>query len=543
MHKQRLTMLTGSLGLVAWGGLVPAQALPSYTPIVLNNPTSQELNGFGFSVAGVGDVSGDGIPDLLVGAYLQDVGGNIAQGQAFVFSGADRSLIHTLNDPMSQEYAYFGNSVAGVRDVNGDGIPDLLVGASLQNVGDKRDQGQAFVFSGATGQRLLTLNNPTPQAYALFGISVVGMGDVSGDGVPDILVGALEQDVGGRQDQGQAFVFSGATGQRLLTLNNPTPQAYALFGYPVAGVGDVSGDGVPDILVGVNSQTVGGNVAQGQAFVFSGTTGQRLYTLNTPTPQEGAYFGDSVAGVGDVNSDGVPDLLVGAPGQGQAFVFSGADRSLIHTLNDPTSQDAAFGDSVAGVGDVNSDGVPDLLVGTFRENVGGNHGQAFVFSGAEGKWLLTLNTPTPQTSIAGVGDVNGDEVPDFLVGAPDRDQAFLFVSGPPLAPRWVAMNILPKQINGQTQDVLPVAILTTPKFDAAQVDPLSVRLGPGKAQEIHRQGHFRDVDRDGDRDLVLHFRTQAVGLGCGEQAVKLTGQTVVGQPIQGVDRLVVVGCQ
>lgn len=112
---------------------------------------------------------------------------------------------------------------------------------------------------------IITLDNPNPQAGAFFGISVAGVGDVNGDNVPDILVGAEFQDVGGNADQGQAFVFSGADGSLLLTLNDPTPQAGARFGAEdaVAGVGDVNGDNVPDILIGANEQDVGGNVNQG----------------------------------------------------------------------------------------------------------------------------------------------------------------------------------------------------------------------------------------------------------------------------------------
>ena len=563
MNKQRLPILAASLGVMAWGGLVPVQALPIYTPIVLNTPTPQADAYFGAEGAGVGDMNGDGVPDLEVGAPWQDVGGNDAQGQAFVFSGADRKRLLTLNTPTPQADAHFGWSVAGMGDVNGDGVPDLLVAAPDQDVGGNGRQGQVFVFSGATGSLLRTLNTPTPQADAYFGAEVAGVGDMNGDGVPDVLVGADGQTVGGNDAQGQVFVFSGATGRRLLTLNNPMPQYLALFGSEVAGVGDVNRDGVPDLLVGAPYQDVGFNAEQGQVFVFSGATGQRLLTLNDPMSQAEAYFGWSVAGVGDVNGDKVPDVVVGAPGldydPGRAFVFSGATGGLLHTLRTPTPQWwAYFGESVTGVGDMSGDGVPDLLVGAPGQTVGGNdaQGQVFVFSGATGGLLRTLNNLKPQAntsfglSVAGVGDVNWDGVPDLLVGASGQTvggndaqgQVFLFVSGPSTPP-WVALNILPKQINVQTQDVLPVAILTTAKFNVTQVNPLSVRLGPGKAQEIHRQGHRRDVDGDGDIDLVLHFRTQAIGLGCGEQTVKLTGQTVAGQPIQGVDRLTVVGCQ
>lgn len=105
--------------------------------------------------------------------------------------------------------AAFGGVVAGVGDVSGDGVPDILVGAPFQDVGGSdNNQGQAFVFSGADGRPLQTLTNPTPQSQAFFGSAVAGVGDVTGDGVPDLLVGAPGQDVGSNQNQGQAFIFA-----------------------------------------------------------------------------------------------------------------------------------------------------------------------------------------------------------------------------------------------------------------------------------------------------------------------------------------------
>ena len=566
MKQQRLRVLTGSLGLMAWGGLVPAHALPSYAPTILNHPTPQAYAGFGWSVAGVGDVNGDGIPDVLVGAPGQDVGGNIIQGQAFVFSGVDNQRLHTLNNPTPQKTTGFGWSVAGIGDVNGDRVPDVVVSANGKRIGDSDSYypGRVFVFSGANGALLRTLNNPTPQGLVTFGGSVAGVGDVNRDGVPDVLVGD--------PSQGRAFVFNGTNGQQLYTLDNPTSQAFTAFGGSVAGVGDVNGDGVPDLLVGASWQDVGGNYAHGRAFVFSGATGDLLHTLDHPMPQEYAQFGDAVAGIEDVNNDSVPDLLVGASffdiaddvDQGQVLIFSGADGSLLRTIDDPTAQAStpSFGHSVAGVGDVNGDGVPDVLVGApllYAPKFGDYRyqGLAFLMSGADGSLLYTFKDPAPEDdtgfgmSVASVGDVNSDGRPDFLIGAPsyaedfngEPGQAFLFVSGPPPAPRRVALNILPKRINLQTQGVLPVAILTTPRFDATQVDPINVRLGPDKVREIHYQGHQRDVDGDGDRDLVLHFGAYAVGPACGNKTVKLTGWTVTGQPIRGVDRVTVVGCQ
>jgi hypothetical protein len=383
-----LGMATGVLpNLVSPG---TAQAQLAFVPTTLNDPTPQPNAAYGSAVSGAGDLDGDGVPDVLIGAPNQAVGANANQGQAFVISGATGLLLHTLNDPTPQANASFGQEVAGLGDVDGDGVPDILVGAPSQDVGANANQGQAFVFSGATGLLLRTLDDPTPQVFAAFGARVAGLGDVNSDGVPDLLVGAHLQNVGANGQQGQAFVFSGATGLLLRTLNDPTPQVAAFFGNPLSGLGDVDGDGVPDILVGANDQDVGANAQQGQAFVFSGATGLLLYRVEDPVPQAGAQFGAAASGLGDVNADGVPDLLIGAPSQnvganqaqGRAYVMSGKTGLLLVTLNNPGPQAGGrFGQSVAGPGDMNGDRVPDLLVGAFFQDVGANlnQGQAFLF--------------------------------------------------------------------------------------------------------------------------------------------------------------------
>ncbi|MGH8567416.1 MAG: integrin alpha [Gammaproteobacteria bacterium] len=213
--------LQRSVGLAAWLLLAPvAEAQRTYTPIPLDHPNPQADARFAEAVAGIGDVNGDGVTDLLVGAPFQTLVGNLNQGQAFVFSGADRSLLFTLNHPAPQGLALFGSAVAGIGDVNRDGRAELLVGAPGQRVGGLANQGQAYVVSGADGRLLLTLDNPIPQADAAFGAAVAGAGDVNGDGAPDLLVGAPEQD----SSRGQAYVFSGADGRLLRTLVLP-PQA------------------------------------------------------------------------------------------------------------------------------------------------------------------------------------------------------------------------------------------------------------------------------------------------------------------------------
>jgi hypothetical protein len=449
-------VLKGCCGLLAGFWLVSADAQPEYTPLTFKSPQPQIGASFGNDVATVGDVNGDGIPDFLMGAPGQNVLGRKNQGQAYVFSGANRKLLRTLNNPSPQSGALFGSVVAAAGDVNGDGTPDLLVGAHEQDVGGNVNQGRAFVFSGVNGSLLYTLDDPTGQADAHFGYAL-GSGDVDGDGRSDLLVGAPYQDVSGNVDQGQVFVFSGNNGALLKTLDNPTPpQAGSLFGSAVAGAGDLNSDGKVEILVGARLQNVGSNLRIGQAFVFNGDDGSLLHTLNTPTPQAYAWFGFAV-GAGDVNGDGIPDFLVGAPlqdvggnvDQGRAFVFSGADLTVSIVEHPIPKDDALFGVELDAVGDVDGDGKSDLLVGAPRQDVGTktNQGQAYVLSGLDGSLIVTLDNPHPQNagefgnfgfSVDGAGDVNGDGIPDLLVGARAQNvgpfiaagEAVLFVSTP-----------------------------------------------------------------------------------------------------------------
>src|SRR3990172_3652838 len=338
------------------------------SPIDLPAPQAGAL--FGNSVA-VGSMDGDGIADVVVGAYAEDVGGNANQGRAYAFSGADRSLLLTLDTPDPQAGAWFGNEVA-IGRVDGDGTRDIVVSALGEDVGGNTDQGRAYVFSGADGRLLFTLDSPNPQPGAFFGASVA-VGNVNNDGYDDIAVGAYLEDVAGKKGQGRADVFSGLDGSLLLTLTAPNPDAHG-FGTAVA-IGDVNGDFQGDVAVGSPDDEVAGNLNQGRVYVFSGAGGSLLYPLKAPTPRVGASFGNAVD-IGILGSDG-NGVVVGAPredvdgtqNQRRAYVFSGSNGSLLYPLTALRPQaHAYFGNSVA-VLDLPGYGM--AAVGAYAEDVAG----------------------------------------------------------------------------------------------------------------------------------------------------------------------------
>jgi len=374
--------------------------------LTLDTPNPQAGVWSGYSVA-VGDVNGDDNADIAVGAPSENVDGNAYQGRAYVFSGDNGSLLFTLDTPNPQGPAGFGASVA-IGDVDGDGNADIAVGANGEGVSGNAYQGRAYIFSGADSSLLFTLGTPNPQADARFGWTLA-VGDVNGDGKADIAVGAILEDVSDNANQGRAYVFSGAEGSLLFTIDTPNPQADAYFGYSLA-VGDVNGDGKADVAVGARYEDVGGNADQGRVYVFSGADGSLLFTLDTPNPLAGARFGNSVA-MGDVDGNGKADIAVGADGedvscnvdQGRAYVFSGANGSLLFTPYIPNPQKYDFWGYSVAVGDVNGDGNDDIAVsGPLGRN---GNGAVYVLASDPDYAPTPTPTPTPAPPVGGIAEL------------------------------------------------------------------------------------------------------------------------------------------
>ena len=327
----------------------------------------------GISVDGAGDVDADGFADLVVGA--NGVG---SIGNARVFSGQTGTQLYTFNG--DQVFDNFGLSVSGAGDVDVDGFADVIVGAH-HSTGNFL--GYARVYSGASGAMLYDFVGSALKDE--FGFDVSGAGDLNGDGHADLLVGVrLDDNLGGgaNENSGSVQAFSGMDGSLLYGIDGSAPNEF--FGESVSGAGDVDGDSVPDLIVGARGATPNGSLS-GSARVFSGSTGNLLLTFDGDAAND--WFGLSVSGAGDLNGDGSADLIVGAPqvtaagGAGYARVFSGATGTPFFTVTGDSADDE-LGRAVSDAGDLNLDGAADVFAGAFQGFSGPGAGYARAYSGA-----------------------------------------------------------------------------------------------------------------------------------------------------------------
>jgi len=315
----------------------------------------------------------------------------------------------------------FGAAMANVGDINNDGRSDFIVGEPHATVMSQASRGQAIVYDGATGQAIWTLQglNVSDQA----GTFVASAGDVDGGGRNDLLVGApnaVRADCGCTTGSaGQVHVFAGETGQLLASLTGQRCSGCVhideRLGRALARLGPLSSTSSRAAFL------VGSDVLRSvRAYTYANNALTLAWTVTSTL----ATFGAAVAGLSDMDGDGVNDFAVGIPGSALVELRSGSDGALLvapvaNPLRAPTTG-ARFGATLANVGDVDGGGKDDLLVGDPEAR--GTAGMAILYSGETQSALAVFHGAAPGdrfgAAVGGGDDVSGDRRADVIIGAP-----------------------------------------------------------------------------------------------------------------------------
>ncbi len=382
-----------------------------------------ELNArMAWQVDKIVDLDGDGVTDFMAGAPEGDGNGLNGSGKVVIYSGASGRVIRTLEGTLAD--GRMGTSVADAGDVDGDGFHDIVAGAPRETEAARTRCGGVYLFSGRDGSLLFHVFGES--ADDQLGTSVAGVGDINDDGVPDVAASAPFYDAVGPRS-GMVYVLSGVNGAQLRRLPGIAPDDQA--GSSIAAIGDTDRDGFTELAVGAihGRSLLGGLNAAGNVLIFSPRTGRRILRIDGTAA--GDQIGRVVGDAGDVNADGTPDVVTGAPnaspnGQafaGSVFVYSGRDGRLLRRFNGET-QNVSFGNAADGAGDVDGDGFDDILAGAPHTlHTACPNGTIYVYSGGDGSLLYDDDglEDAFAYSCAGAGDIDGDNVPDFIVGAPD----------------------------------------------------------------------------------------------------------------------------
>ncbi|CAC9507708.1 hypothetical protein formerly called flagellar hook-length control protein FliK, partial [uncultured Gammaproteobacteria bacterium] len=405
----------------------------------------------GWSVSSAGDVNGDGLDDLIVGAYQADPSNKSNAGKSYVVFGKQNNTDainlsaiaagtstggFVINGELASDYS--GRSVSSAGDVNGDGLDDLIVGAYQADSSNKSNAGKSYVVFGKQDNTAINLSaiaaGTSTGGFVIngesaddeSGYSVSSAGDVNGDGLDDLIVGAYSADPSGKPNAGKSYVIFGKQDNTAINLSaivaGTSTDGFVIngesaddeSGYSVSSAGDVNGDGLDDLIVGAYQADLSGEPNAGKSYVIFGkqdnTDAINLSAIATGTSTGGFvingesefnYNGHAVSSAGDVNGDGLDDLIVsadqadpsGKPNAGKSYIIFGKqDNTAINlsiivagiggfVINGESASD--YSSSVSSAGDVNGDGLDDLIVGAYQADPSGktNAGKSYVIFG------------------------------------------------------------------------------------------------------------------------------------------------------------------
>jgi len=387
-------------------------------PATTNGPTLTGGDNFGSSIVDIGDLDGDGVNDLAVGAGKDDEGGTNRGAVHIMYMNTDGSVDSTVeindsttNGPDLANNDQFGFGITNIGDLNGDGVNDLIVGANGDDEGGGARGAVHIMFMNTDGSvdstveiNSSTTNGPTLTNSDWFGGAVANIGDLDGDGVNDLAVGTTGDDEGGDLRGAVHIMFMNTDGSvdstveiNSSTANGPTLTNGDHFGKSVENIGDLNNDGVNDLAIGAHQDDDGGTDRGAVHILYMNTDGSvdstveiNDSTTNGPELEDEDAFGRSVANIGDLDGDGVNDLIVGADKDNAG----GANRGTIHiihmntdgsvkstveinneTTNGPSMRDQDFfGFAVANIGDLDGNGINDLAVGAYGDDGGAGVG-------------------------------------------------------------------------------------------------------------------------------------------------------------------------